>query len=294
MSGAPAPAPFVIGVGRSGTTLLRLMLDAHPDLAIPPETRFVPRLIRAAGKPGATPESLVELLAAERNWADFGLDGAEVRERLRAAPQLDGAAAVRAFYTAYAARFGKARWGDKTPPYGSRMPLIANALSEARFVHVIRDVRDVAASWKRFRERRGDDPLSVSHWAHVWSQTIVETRIKARKVAHYLEIRYEDLVAAPEQTLRRVCALIELPYDERMLDYHLSASERMAELASGLPQAGGQPARSGADRIAPHELTSQPPRPDRAGRWREELSPEEAAEAEAIAGELAAHPFLEP
>ena len=46
--GEPAPAPFVVGVGRSGTTLLRLMLDAHPELTIPAETQFVPELIEAA------------------------------------------------------------------------------------------------------------------------------------------------------------------------------------------------------------------------------------------------------
>ena len=49
------PVPFVVGMNRSGTTLLRMMLDAHPDLTIPPETHFVPDLIKAAREPGATP-----------------------------------------------------------------------------------------------------------------------------------------------------------------------------------------------------------------------------------------------
>ncbi len=52
---ARPPVPFIVGVGRSGTTMLRLMLDAHPDLAIPPETHFVPELIDAIDG-GATPE----------------------------------------------------------------------------------------------------------------------------------------------------------------------------------------------------------------------------------------------
>src|SRR5918996_4165154 len=148
----PPPAPFVIGVGRSGTTLLRLMLDAHPELAIPPETRFVPRLIAAARPPEATADEVVATLTAERNWADFGLEPDAVVERLRAAAEVTPAVAVRSFFEAYAARFDKERWGDKTPVYGRRMPMIWRAVPEVRFVHVVRDPRDVAVSWRRFRE----------------------------------------------------------------------------------------------------------------------------------------------
>ena len=282
----PPPAPFVIGVGRSGTTLLRLMLDAHPELAIPPETRFVPRLIVAARPPDATADDVVAMLTAERTWADFGLQPDVVLERLRAAPRLTPATAVRSFFGAYAARFGKDRWGDKTPVYGSRMPMISRALPEARFVHVVRDPRDVAVSWRRFRELRGDDPLSASHWAQVWARTIIQSRVKASRVPHYLEVRYEDLVIEPESTLRSVCEFIELPFSERMLSYHVSADERLAELEGGLPASERQPQRSGADRIAPHALTTEPPRTDRVGTWREALSDEEVAEVEGIAGEL--------
>ena len=282
----PPPAPFVIGVGRSGTTLLRLMLDAHPELAIPPETRFVPRLIAAARPQDATAADIVAMLTAERNWADFGLEPEVVLERLSAAPKVTPAAAVRSFFGAYAARFDKDRWGDKTPPYGSRMPMIWSAVHEAHFVHLVRDPRDVAVSWRRFRELRGDDPLTAAHWAQVWAQTIVETRVKASRVPHYLEIRYEDLVSEPEPTLRRVCEFIALPFSEGMLSYHRSADERLAELGSGLAAEGGQPARSGADRIAPHALTKEPPRADRVGAWQEALSGEEVAEVEAITGEL--------
>ena len=282
----PPPAPFVIGVGRSGTTLLRLMLDAHPELAIPPETRFVPRLIAAARPPEATADDVVATLTAERNWADFGLEPDAVVERLRAAAEVTPAVAVRSFFEAYAARFDKERWGDKTPVYGRRMPMIWRAVPEVRFVHVVRDPRDVAVSWRRFRELRGDDPRTAEHWAQVWVQTIVETRMKARRVPNYLEVRYEDLVSEPESTLRRVCEFIALPFSEEMLSYHVSADERLAELGSGLRAEGAQPARSAADRIAPHERTTQPPSTDRVGTWREVLSDEEIASVEGIAGEL--------
>lgn len=262
------------------------MLDAHPELAIPPETRFVPRLIATARPPAATADDVVAVLVAERNWADFGLEPDVVLKRLRAAPKVSPAAAVRAFFEAYAARFGKERWGDKTPVYGRRMPMISRAVPEVRFVHVVRDPRDVAVSWRRFRELRGDDPLTVEHWAQVWAQTITETRVKASRVPHYLEVPYEDLVSDAESALRRVCEFISLPFSEAMLSYHLSADERLAELGSGLRAEGDQPARSAADRIEPHALTKEPPRADRVGTWRDVLSDEEVATVEAITGDL--------
>jgi len=67
-----APFPFVVGMNRSGTTLLRMMLDAHPELTIPPETHFVPDLIDACREDAATPESALAAMKAHREWEDFG------------------------------------------------------------------------------------------------------------------------------------------------------------------------------------------------------------------------------
>ena len=66
---------------RSGTTLLRLMLDAHPDMAIPPETHFVPALIKATRKRGVTCEEAHAIVTGHRQWGDFNLDSAELLDR---------------------------------------------------------------------------------------------------------------------------------------------------------------------------------------------------------------------
>ena len=78
---AGPPVPFIVGVTRSGTTLLRLMLDAHPDLAIPPETHFVPSLIKATRKRGVTCEEAHGIVTGHRQWGDFNLDSAELLRR---------------------------------------------------------------------------------------------------------------------------------------------------------------------------------------------------------------------
>ena len=124
------PVPFIVGVGRSGTTLLRLMLDAHPDLAIPPETHFVPDLIQLfEADEDATPDRVVEIVTSGRHWGDFGLEEEALRERLERAEPLDAAGAIRAFFELYAERHGKLRWGDKTPIYVKDMTEIEAARS---------------------------------------------------------------------------------------------------------------------------------------------------------------------
>ena len=81
------PAVFVVGMNRSGTTLLRMMLDAHPELTIPPETHFVPDLIKAVREAGATPEDALAAMKSAREWGDFGFSDEQMLTRLRALPQ---------------------------------------------------------------------------------------------------------------------------------------------------------------------------------------------------------------
>src|SRR5438093_2469600 len=96
--GPRPPAPFVVGVSRSGTTLLRFMLDAHPELAIPPETHFIPDLVAECRRDDATVDSAAELIASHRRFGDFGLSRRELRRRFRRVSKPRARKLVRAFY----------------------------------------------------------------------------------------------------------------------------------------------------------------------------------------------------
>jgi hypothetical protein len=283
-----APAPFIVGVGRSGTTLLRLMLDAHPDLAIPPETVFVPELIAAADA-GADPDGLLEFLRSTRRWPDLQIPDSKMLERFRASPRLDGGGAARAMFALYAERQGKHRWGDKTPKYSLHMRELEDALPEARFVHLLRDGRDVALSRARMVTGRGDPPPPATRVARRWKRRIEEARELSRSVSHYLEIRYEDLVTDTEPTLRRVCEFIELDWDPRMLEYHAHAGERLEEMQRALPakDEDRDPVSAG-QRMQVHALASEPPKRSRVAAWKTEMDASQQAGFERIAGDLLA------
>ena len=187
-----------------------------------------------------------------------------------------------AFYGLYAAKQGKRRCGDKTPGYSTSMRAIEGVLPEARFVHIIRDGRDVALSVMA----RGLKERTVEELAQRWKRRIKRTRKQGGKVAHYTEIRYEDLIADTEASLRRICDFLDLPFDEAMLSYHERAAERMSEMSGELESAEGRQALPAGHRSEMHSATSQPPQPERTEKWKREMDPKDIETFEEIAGDL--------
>lgn len=215
------PFLFVVGSGRSGTTLLRAMLDAHPDLTIPGESYFIEQMARRRNwfsiGGGFDRAAFEAELFADLRFHAWNLDPDAVRAEFDRQPPDDLAAAIRGTYRAAARRMGTTRWGDKTPSYALCMPLIADLLPESVFVHLVRDPRDVAASYAR----AGWGPRTMTAAGDAWRRRVVAAIAAGRTLGprRYMEVRYEDLVAEPETRLESICRLIDLDFDPRMLDY---------------------------------------------------------------------------
>jgi hypothetical protein len=283
---ARPPAPFVVGAPRSGTTMLRLMLDAHPDLAIPPETYFITKAAKRWNRPRKAlrrrdpVELYLETVTEHKRWPDFHLDAEAFRERVREARPEDLGDAVRAFYEMYAEKVGKPRWGDKTPFYVRKMEVIEEVLPEARFIHLVRDGRAVALSIKDL----WFGPDTIPECAEFWVARIDEAREKAKAVDHYIEVRYEDLVRDPEPELRRIAEFVELPWDERMVRYYEHVDERIAIETPPEEVAPDGRVVSTEERKKIMENVSRPPDPSRVDRWKTDMAAEDRAAFEAIAG----------
>ena len=280
------PVPFVMGVARSGTTLLRLMLDAHPALAIPAETgilHLAPHL--CAGAPSDTAglrNSFADMLLGSAGWPDLGTTEDELAVTLARVEPFTVADGIRAFFGRYAAERGKRRWGEKTPSHVACIDLLFSLLPEARAIHIIRDGRDVAVSVRPLWFRPGD---TIEELATDWRDQIEAARRLAAGSAAYLEVRYERLVADPVPELRRVCAMLDLPFEPQMLRYHRTARGRLGEVCDRYDEAG-RLVISKEDRLRNHRFATRPPTPERTGRWRHELTPDEQAAFEEIAGDL--------
>ena len=196
-------APFIVGLSRSGTTLLRVMLDAHPLLAIPTGTFFIPTLMkmcRSSPDPAAT---FLSCIVEHWKWPDFHLDRRVLETEIRSLVPFDLSEAFRIFYRLCASRFSKPRWGDKSA-YLWDMVTVQEALPEAAFVHIIRDGRDVAFSV--LRQHFG--PSTIPEAATWWSSGIGRARVQAGQLRRSIQVSFEDLVNEPEQVLRRFARLL--------------------------------------------------------------------------------------
>jgi hypothetical protein len=219
----PSDAPLlVLGVRRSGTTLLRVMLDRNSQLAVPDESYFVPQLAdRHRGR--VDMDAFVDDLRRVGTLREWQVDPDDVRARLR--PGMSVGEAIGAVYETYAAAQGKPRWGDKTPMYMQHLRLLERLFPHALYVHLVRDGRDAAASFMQMpagivTESWGH-PRSVAGFARQWGTEIRAARALGSRVGpgRYLELRYERLVESPEDVLRQICTFAGLPWEPVMLDY---------------------------------------------------------------------------
>lgn len=275
-----APIPFVVGVGRSGTTLLRLMLDSHPDLAMTPETHWLGSAISTLRQDASDRDALRNTLISNDIWADMGIEDAQLDAILEGHDPRSPFDTLRAIYRTYANAHEATRVGDKTPVHGLAMTKIVGALPEARFIHVIRDGRDVAVSHRGLWFGPGDD---VRDAAVFWLWRIREMRQQFQFVPYGLEVRYEDLVIDPESELRRIDEFIDLPFSPEHMTYPSRAADRLSEIRGRNAKSGFV---SGMRRRSIHRRTEELPDPSRIGRWRTEMSPADVMAFESIAGTM--------
>jgi len=264
------PFPFVVGCDRSGTTLVRALLDSHPDLAVPAESYFPLMLLRertrferAGG--GVDLDALLDALQPLVRWQRWQLPDEEVRGAARAAPPADVPDAIRVLYRAFARHHGKVRYADKTPKFVFAIEPLAAAFPEAMFVHVVRDGRDIALS----RADAGWRLRNIGTEALRWVTHVERGRRAGEQLApgRYVELRYEDLVADPERTARWLCEVVGVSFHDAMLRYH----ERAAAVVTGVEHPG---------------LHTNISRPPTAGLrdWRASMPPRDVRVYDAVAG----------
>ena len=253
------PFPFIVACGRSGTTLLRAMLERGGEIAIPPESYFPVSLAQRHTRGAFEPAPFTAELAANARFREWGVPAADVSEAGSFAE------AVRTVYAAYAHAHGAPRYGDKTPPFVLHMDLLAELFPEARFVHVIRDARDVARSLVA----TSFGPTGIARAAEIWTRRVSRGRASGARLGdgRYLEVRYEALVSRPEAVLREICTLTQIGFSEEMLRPELGATT--------VPE-----------RERAHHANLTRPLTKGLRDWRRDMPDTEVAVVEAVAGDL--------
>jgi hypothetical protein len=278
--------PIILGAPRSGTTLLRFMLDSHSELAIPPETGFFSLGPNLKGKGDKLRKeffrAVINFPIEAPSWPDFEIPEATFWESLREIKPFTIAEGYRAFYRLYSARFGKLRSGDKTPHYCMELDTIRKVLPEARFIHIIRDGRAASLSLKRMPFSPGGD---IETLAAYWRTFVLEAQKAGKNCPDYIEVRYEDLVLHTAETLKQVCRFIELDYEDSMLRYYERTPARLKE-HKGRFLPNGAPLLTQEQRIEQQKRTTEPPDEARVFSWKSEMSEKEKERFRRVAGDL--------
>jgi len=265
------PYLFIVGCPRSGTTLLRRMLDAHPLVAIPREQHWLPKWFER--RKGLTPEGLVtselvsELLGYEK-FSRMQIGREELEALVEAGGgQIPYSRFVTDLFDLYGHKRGKPLVGDKTPRYVRSIPTLHALWPEAKFVHLIRDGHDVCLSvlnWDRSAKLAdrlvtwNEDPtMTVALW---WESMVRGGREAGAQLGPdlYYELRYEALIEAPETECERLCEFLAVPYDDAMLHFYegktktqqgLSAKKAWLPVTSGLRDWREQMSREDTERF---------------------------------------------
>jgi len=215
---------FVVGHPRSGTTLLRLMLDAHPRIVIPPEGHLVSLLRRAERKYGSLSDpsnfgELLERLLHKQRMAEWELDIEDARRRCMQGEH-SARGVLASLMSIWTDRTGKPRWGEKTPGTYRFIPEVNQWFPDCQVVHIVRDGRDVAVSCLTPPFSDQYDKGNVYEVAVRWRDSVRRGRHAAGLLGpkRYFELRYEDLTADPEAMLRRIAEFLHEDFVPAMLD----------------------------------------------------------------------------
>jgi len=246
------------GCGRSGTTLARVILDSHPAICCGPESNIF----------------LAEPLDYDRLASRFKLDAARVA-------QVRDASRSRAEFVDRFAQLccdvsGKQRWAEKTPRNVLHLPFVFSNFPAGRFVHVLRDGRDVACSLRTHPRHKLVDgkPVPLNTWRPM-AECAARWRESLQAVKPYLSdprvhtVRYEDLLGDPRGTTQRLLDFLGEPWDERVLA-HDAVDSRFRD-STTFPQ-------------NPEAL--RPIEPRAMGRWQHDMTAEDRAIFKSIAGDL--------
>ncbi len=271
------PYLFIVGCPRSGTTLLQRMVDAHPHITITPEIHWITGNLkkrRLLTPEGLVTSELVSRLVEHRRFAQLEIAREDFEALIGSGAPVPYSTFLIGIFDLYRKLKNKRLVGNKTPAYVKSLPTLHALWPRAKFVHIIRDGRDVYLSimnWKKADSTAGrfvtwtEDPvLTTALW---WERKVRLGRQGGHPLGPelYYEMRYENLVTHPENECAKLCDFLGLPYDNAMLRFHegrtrtdpgLSAKKAWLPITPGLRD------------------------------WRSQMSAEDIERFEAVAGDL--------
>ncbi|MGB3344111.1 MAG: sulfotransferase [Aequorivita sp.] len=286
-----APIAFLVAKDRSGTTLLQTMLDSHPNICAPLESRFVLHLKsryqhKVKWNDRLKARFIKDLFEEEKMVLLWELDMEALKQRLASLPEATTYGDVCKQVYVSSKSFHKkgiaAQIVDKNPIYAIMIPLIMEVYPNAKFIHLVRDYRGTVSSiFNLYKE------ISIKQLGLSWVSTNYEIE-KAKKVQpnNFITLRYEDLLDQPKEELEKLTHFFGLEFHPNMLRYH----ERIAEAISDyVNRSSNEKIRNvreiGIAKV--HKNLSRPIESSFKDKWKETLTTEQIETLETHCGAFA-------
>jgi hypothetical protein len=279
-SGSIVPMFFIIGRPRSGTTLLRVLFEAHPHVIIPPESPFIISLYKKYGKIISWDEKMIKDFCDDlykQRYFDKWLIDKEVlvKKLLEARGENTFQEMVRKVCLSYNSVFHKEDIqliGDKNPAYSLYAGRIHKLFPEAKIIHITRDYRDNYLSLTKVNFEVPIVPLVVYRWKFAYKRMM---KLKRSCPELIYSMKYEDLATDPEKQFMEVCRFLGLTFDPEVLSFY----KKKAEV---------EKAYAGSEEIAlVHQSLFNPISTSRMNLWKTEMSPRQIRVADLVAGKTA-------
>lgn len=264
---------FIVGANRSGTTLLRLILNAHSHIAIPEEVVYLNSKVA-----GVTIERWKNPGFSEGAYAAFirdfvynkceplhGIEREAVIDAILSDTPYNLKKPYQHVLESWAAHHGKGRWGEKTPGNLFYSDILLEMFPDARFIHVVRDPRAGVSSMMNTSFFPSDIVFNAlsRHKFMTKGRAILERSVPE---SQRIILRYEDLVLKPEETVRHLCDFIDEPFEESMMEFYQDSRRYMK-----------QAAKDSFNKAATRPISS-----DKLDKWKKKLTRSEIAQIQAV------------
>lgn len=228
---------FILGNPRSGTSLLRLILNNHANIVVPPESGFMlwwykkysNWTIKDIDNKELIEQFICDIMSS-RKIETWNLDYNLLYDSIIRTKPHNYLALSQRVYLAYAAQRGKNPniVGDKNNYYIHHLQELHQLAPNAKYLHIIRDGRDVACSYKSIKKLNSDSPYKpilpedIETIANEWliNNSNILRLLRIVDPSNFFSVRYEDLILATESQVKSICSFFQIPYDENMMLYY--------------------------------------------------------------------------
>ena len=216
------PNFFIVGAQRSGTTLLRLILNSHTKIIIPEESGFLMPLLNSKNSLKVLRQKeilrIINYLESNEQLKLWKFDFKIFKNKILKYERLTLIQLLDVLFESYKNTWNKEIIGDKTPSFFRKIKILKQINKNIKFIHIIRDGRDVFNSMRNFDKSKNNPSVMALDWNY--KNHMISKSLESLDSSCKIKIRYEDILDRPVDTINTICTFLDIDFEEEMLSFY--------------------------------------------------------------------------